>query len=276
MITTVERDLSVGKQCELIQLARSTYYYEPIRESELNLRLMEMIDQQYIITPFYGHRKMTEELKKNGEHVNKKRINRLMKLMCLETMYPKPRTSISNKEHYKFPYLLNNLKIEKPNQVWGTDITYIPIETGFLYLVAILDLFSRYVISWKLSNNMESDFCMQALEEALRNGIKPEIMNSDQGAQYTSKVWTELLKKQRVAISMSSKGRCWDNIFVERLWRSLKYEEVYPKNYTTGKEAKEGIDWYLNFYNNERLHERLAYNTPKGVYLEKQNVGLKQ
>ena len=187
--------------------------------------------------------------------------------MGLEAMYPKPRTSIGNKEHYKFPYLLNNLKIVKPNQVWGTDITYIPLETGYLYLVAILDLFSRYVISWNISNNMESDFCIQALEEALENGIKPEIMNSDQGAQYTSKAWTELLKKQSVAISMSGKGRCWDNIFVERLWRSLKYEEVYPKNYSTGKEAKDGIDWYFNFYNDKRLHEKLAYNTPKGIYI---------
>lgn len=268
MISTVGNNLSIARQCDLIQLARSTYYYDPVPESERNLFLMKMIDQQYIITPFYGHRKMTEELKKNGEHVNKKRILRLMKVMGLEAMYPKPRTSIGNKEHYKFPYLLNNLKIVKPNQVWGTDITYIPVETGYLYLVAILDLFSRYVISWNISNNMESDFCIQALEEALKMGIKPEIMNSDQGAQYTSKAWTELLKKQNVAISMSGKGRCWDNIFVERLWRSLKYEEVYPKSYSTGKEAKDGIDWYFDFYNNKRLHEKLAYNTPKGVYLK--------
>lgn len=267
MIIAVENDLPIARQCELIQLARSTYYYDPVPESELNLRLMKMIDQQYIIAPFYGHRKITEELKKKGEEVNKKRILRLMKVMGLEAMYPKPRTSIGNKEHYKFPYLLNNLKIVKPNQVWATDITYIPLETGYLYLVAILDLYSRYVLSWNISNNMESDFCIQALEEALENGMKPEIMNSDQGAQYTSKAWTELLKKQSVAISMSGKGRCWDNIFVERLWRSLKYEEVYLKNYSTGKEAKDGIDWYFNFYNNKRLHEKLAYNTPKGIYI---------
>ena len=266
MIITVENDLSIARQCELIQLARSTYYYDPLPESELNLQLMRMIDEQYIITPFYGHRKMTEQLKKTGEQVNKKRILRLMKVMGLEAMYPKPRTSIGNKEHYKFPYLLNNLKIVKPNQVWGTDITYIPLETGYLYLVAILDLFSRYVIAWNISNNMESDFCIQALEEALRNGIIPEIMNSDQGAQYTSKAWTGLLKKQSIAISMSGKGRCWDNIFVERLWRSLKYEEVYPKNYSTGQEAKEGIDWYFHFYNNKRLHEKLRYNTPQDIY----------
>lgn len=267
MISTVENDLPITKQCELVQLARSTYYYDPVPESELNLRLMKMIDQQYITTSFYGHRKMTEELKKNGEWVNKKRILRLMKIMGLEAIYPKPRTSIGNKDHYKFPYLLSKLKIDKPNQVWGTDITYIGLETGYLYLVAILDLFSRYVISWNISNNMESDFCVEALEEALESGMRPEIMNSDQGAQYTSKAWTELLKRQNIAISMSGKGRCWDNIFVERLWRSLKYEEVYPKNYLTAKEARDGIDWYFNFYNDKRLHEKLAYNTPKGVYL---------
>ena len=268
MISAVERNLSIVRQCDLIQLARSTYYYDPVPESEYNLLLMKMIDQQYLITPFYGHRKMTEELKQNGEPVNKKRVLRLMKKMGLEAMYPKPRTSISNKEHYKFPFLLDNLKIVRPNQVWGTDITYIPVETGYLYLVAILDLFSRYVISWNISNNMESDFCIQALDDAFRKGVKPEIMNSDQGSQYTSKAWTESLRKQNVSISMSGKGRCWDNIFVERLWRSLKYEEVYPKNYSTGKEAKDGIDWYLDFYNNKRLHEKLAYNTPKGIYLK--------
>lgn len=267
-----ENDLSIIKQCKLMNVSRSTYYYDPIPESELNLRLMKMIDKQYIITPFYGHRRMTEVLKNQGEKVNKKRIHRLMRVMNLETMYPKPRTSIGNKEHYKYPYLLQDLNIIKPNQVWGTDITYIPIETGYLYLVAILDLFSRYVMSWVLSNNMESDFCIQAIDKALSTGMKPQILNSDQGAQYTSKVWIELLKKQNIAISMSGKGRCWDNIFVERLWRSLKYEEVYPKNYLTGKEAKDGIDWYFNFYNDERLHEKLAYKTPKGVHLGKKEV----
>ena len=267
MVSSVEEHLTIARQCELINLPRSTYYYKPIPESELNLRLMRMIDQQYLITPFYGHRKMTEELKKKGEFVNKKRVHRLMKEMNLEATYPKPRTSIGRKGDYKYPYLLNNLNINKPNQVWGTDITYIPIETGYLYLVAIIDFYSRYVISWALSNNMECDFCIEAIEEALRMGINPEIINSDQGAQYTSKAWTELLKKRNIAISMSGKGRCWDNIFVERLWRSLKYEEVYPKNYETGKEAKEGIDWYFTFYNNERIHERLVYKTPKSVYL---------
>lgn len=225
-----------------------------------------MIDEQYLTTPFYGHRSMTHELNRKGEFVNKKRVHRLMKMMGLVTMYPKPRLIEWTKEHYKYPYLLNNVKITRPNQVWGTDITYIPIETGYLYLIAILDLFSRYVVSWVLSNNMEVDFCVQALEKALRIGFRPEILNSDQGVQFTSKAWTEVLKREGIMISMSGKGRCWDNIFVERLWRTVKYEEVYPKNYVTGQEAQEGLDWYFNFYNTQRIHTSLVQKVPKEVY----------
>lgn len=265
MIDT-EENLSIIKQCELMGLARSSYYYEPVPESELNLQLMKMIDKQYLITPFYGSRRMTEELKSKGEVVNRKRIQRLMKIMGLEAMYPKPNTSVNRKEDYKYPYLLKNLKIDKPNQAWGTDITYIPTETGFLYLVAVLDLFSRYVVSWGISDTLESDFCIHAVEKALTVIGKPEILNSDQGSQYTSKGYTSLLKKNGIAISMSGKGRCWDNIFVERLWRSFKYEEVYLKNYSTGKEVKEGTDWYFNFYNNNRIHAKLNYMTPKMVH----------
>lgn len=247
-------------------LARSSYYYNPIPESELNLRLMRMIDEQYLISPFYGSRRMTQVLRKRGEDLNRKKSQRLMRLMGLEAMYPKPKTSIGNKEHYKHPYLLKNLKIEKPNQVWGTDITYIPTEKGFLYLVAILDLYSRYVVSWEISDTLESDFCVYAVEKALKNAGRPEILNSDQGSQYTSKGYTNLLRENDIAISMSGKGRCWDNIFVERLWRSFKYEEVYLKGYSSGEEAKEGTDWYFNFYNNERIHEKLSYMTPKMVH----------
>jgi len=261
----LEENLPVVKQCKLLGLSRSSYYYKPTPESELNLRLMKMIDEQYLITPFYGSRRMTEVLKAKGEDVNRKRLQRLMRLMGIEIMYPKPKTSIGNKE-YKHPYLLKELKINRPNQVWGTDITYIPTEIGYLYLVAILDLFSRYVVSWKISNSLESDFCIYAVENAIKNIGKPEIMNSDQGVQYTSKCYINLLKKHNISISMSGKGRCWDNIFVERLWRSLKYEEVYPKAYSTGKEAKEGTDWYFNFYNNVRLHEKLGYTTPQVVH----------
>lgn len=228
---------------------------------------MRMMDELYLTAPFYGHRTMTIELRRKGEHANKKRIRRLMKEMNLVAMYPKPRFDKELKEHYKHPYLLSNLKITKPNQVWGTDITYIPIQTGYLYLVAILDLYSRYVVSWVLSNNMEVDFCIRAMKIALKSGFKPEILNSDQGSQFTSKAWTELLKREGILISMSGKGRCWDNIFVERLWRTLKYEEVYPKNYATGLEAKQGLDWYFNFYNTERIHTSLAGKIPKEVYL---------
>lgn len=227
---------------------------------------MKLIDQLYLKAPFYGHRSMTNELKKMGEGVNKKRVHRLMKKMGLVTMYPKPRFNANLKEDYKYPYLLSNLTISRPNQVWGTDITYIPIETGYLYLVAILDLYSRYVVSWILSQNMEVDFCIEALENALRSGFKPEIMNSDQGSQFRSKAWTNVLKEEGITISMSGKGRCWDNIFVERLWRSLKYEEVYIKGYETTIEAEQGLSCYFNFYNGERIHTSLGKKVPKEVY----------
>ena len=212
---------------------------------------------------------MRIELMKRGEDVNRKRVQRLMRIMGLEAMYPKPRTSIGNKHHYKYPYLLKSLDIIAPNQVWGTDITYVPVEDGYLYLVAILDLFSRYVVSWGVSDTLESDFCVDAVKSALKKGNKPKILNSDQGAQYTSKAYTELLKINGIAISMSGRGRCWDNIFVERLWRSYKYEEVYLKNYSTEREMVEGSDCYFNFYNNQRPHQRLDYSTPREIYYTK-------
>lgn len=265
-MVTLDSELSIIKQCNLIGIARSTYYYQPLQESTYNLRLMRMIDELYLTAPFYGHRSMTNELNKRGEQVNKKRIHRLMKTMGLVTMYPKPRFNPGSMENYRYPHLLNGLQITRPNQVWGTDITYIPIESGYLYLVAILDLFSRYVVSWVLSNNMEVDFCIEAVEKALKTGAKPKILNSDQGAQFTSKAWTSVLKREEIAISMSGKGRCWDNIFVERLWRTLKYEEVYLKNYTTGLEAKEGLEWYFDFYNTQRIHTSLDRKVPKEVY----------
>jgi len=227
---------------------------------------MRMIDEQYLTTPFYGSRRMTIMLKNKNEIVNRKKVQRLMIKMGLEAMYARPKTSIGNKEHYKFPHLLKGLDICRPNQVWGTDITYIPTETGYLYLAAILDLYSRYVLSWKLSDSLEGDFCVDILEEALKRGIKPEIFNTDQGAQYTSKAHTAVLQRFNIAISMSGKGKCWDNIFVERLWRSLKYEEVYPGNYVDGKQARDRINWYFNFYNNERVHQSLDYETPNSIH----------
>jgi putative transposase len=227
---------------------------------------MRLIDEMYLVAPGYGSRKMTEELKNNGEIVNRKKVQRLMRLMGLEVKYPKPRTTFSNKEHYKYPYLLKNLTITKPNQVWGTDITYIPMEKHFVYLVAIIDLYSRYVLSWEISENLESDFCIKALTAAFKNYGTPKIINSDQGTQYTSIAYTEIVKNHGVSISMSGRGRCWDNIFVERLWRSLKQEEVYLKCYETKVEAVNNINDYFYFYNNRRLHQSLKYKTPAFVY----------
>lgn len=259
-------NISVAKQCQLLGVPRSTFYYEPRPESTENLRLMRLIDQLYLKAPSYGHRSITTELKKMGEEVNRKRIRRLMHKMGQVAIYPRPRFKVASKDDYKYPYLLNGLKVKKPNQVWGSDITFIPTEDGYLYLVAIVNLYSRYVVSWVLSNNMEVEFCIQALKKALKTGFKPEIINTDQGSQFTSKSWTTLLKKEEITISMSGKGRCWDNIFVERLWRSLKYEEVYLKGYTSAKEARSGIDSYFNFYNRERSHTGIGSKVPQEVY----------
>lgn len=209
---------------------------------------------------------MTTELKKMGEDVNRKRVRRLMNVMGLIAMYPRPRLNMASRECYKYPYLLNGLDITRPNQVWGSDITFIPVENGYLYLIAIMDLFSRYVVSWILSNSMEVEFCLQALKKAFRTGIRPEIINTDQGSQFTSKSWTGLLNNEGVAISMCGKGRCWDNIFVERLWRSLKYEEVYLKGYATVNEAQSGLDSYFRFYNEERSHTSIGSRVPQEVY----------
>ncbi len=269
MIHVAEDNLPIAQQCKLLSLARSSYYYEPVPESKHNLRLMRMIDEAYLIAPFHGSRQMTNILRQQGEVINRKRVQRLMRAMGLEAMYAKPKTSVGNKEHYKYPYQLKGLEISFPNHVWGTDITYIPIEDGYIYLTAVLDIFSRYVISWTFSDSLESDFCIQAVENALKNEQKPKILNSDQGVQYTSKGYTGLLKENDITISMSGKGRCWDNIFVERLWRSLKYEEVYLKSYSTAKEAIEGIDWYFHYYNNQRLHQKLGYKPPRAVYYGK-------
>jgi putative transposase len=267
-----EANLSISKQCDLLGLPRSTAYYKSKKNLEPDLKLMRIIDELYLKSPCFGSRTMKQELKRKGERVNRKKIQRLMKLMGIEAMYPKPRTTIGNKEHYKYPYLLNNVEIKNPNEVWGIDITYIPILGGYIYLVAILDLYSRFVVSWMISETLESDFCVAALEKALKSGVKPKILNSDQGSQFTSKNFIGKLKKHGIAISMSGKGRCWDNIFVERLWRSLKYENVYLQMYETKEEAQKGIDQYFKFYNEERLHKKLGYATPKERYYEEKMV----
>jgi putative transposase len=230
------------------------------------LLLMNLIDQEYTAHPFYGSRRMTAWLNVGGYFVNRKRVQRLMRTMGLEAIYPKRNLSKANLAHKKYPYLLRGLEITAPNQVWSTDITYIRMSTGFAYCTAILDWYSRYVIAWRVSNTIDNGFCLEALEEALENG-KPDIFNTDQGVQFTSSAFTGLLERALIKISMDGRGRALDNIFVERLWRSLKYEDIYLRDYESVKQAREGISRYFGFYNNERLHQSLAYRCPRDVYL---------
>jgi putative transposase len=253
------------KQCELLSLSRSSYYYEPARESELNLTLMKLIDGVYTEWPFYGSRKITGELVKKGYQINRKRTQRLMQKMGLRVVYPRPNLSKPNEAHKTYPYLLRGLIIEGVNHVWSTDITYVPVRKGYLYLVAILDWFSRYVLTWKLSNSLESNFCIEVLEEALEKG-KPKIFNSDQGCQFTSNRFVGILESHAIQISMDGKGRAFDNIFVERLWRTVKYEEVYCKAYESFEEAQRNLKDYFKFYNEKRIHQSLGYKTPGEIY----------
>ena len=259
--------LSVVRQCELLDISRSSVYYNPVEASEYELGLMELIDSQYLQTPFYGSRKMTACLRRQGHQVNRKRVQRLMRRMGIEAIYRRPNTSRRDSGHKVYPYLLRGVQIDKVNQVWATDITYIPMARGFMYLVCIMDWHSRYVLSWRLSNTLEADFCVDALEEAL-SSVVPGIFNTDQGSQFTSEVFTSVLSNRGVQISMDSAGSYMDNVFVERLWRSVKYEEVYLKVYESVAEARAGIGAYLNFYNNERPHQALDYRTPAQVFEE--------
>jgi len=258
----------VWRQCKLMGLARSSYYYEPCGESEYNRSLMKLIDELYTEHPSLGSPKVTKLLRNMGHEVNHKRIERLMRVMGLAAVYPKPRTSIPDAAARKYPYLLAGLAIERPDQVWATDITYIRMRTGFAYLAAIMDWYSRYVLSWRLSIFIDAAFCVEALEEALSRGW-PEIFNSDQGAQFTSEAFTKPLLDRSVAISMDGRGRYMDNIFVERLWRSVKYEEVYLKDYADVWEAEREISRYLRWYNEVRPHQALGYATPAQVYFDR-------
>lgn len=259
-------NLSIIRQCDLLDVPRSTYYYEPIQETEYNLKIMREIDLIYLDNPSFGSRMMTACLAKKGFKVNRKRVLRLMKLMGVEALYPKPKVRTTIPGYTRFPYLLSDIKICFKNQVWGTDITYIPLNGGYLYLVAFIDLYSRFVLSWKLSNSLESSFCIEALEIALQHGL-PEIINSDQGVQYTSHTYIDLVKNKGAKLSMSGKGKCWDNIFVERFWRTLKYEEVYLKQYSNSIEAQDNIDNYIQKYNKKRPHSALGYKTPVEIYM---------
>lgn len=266
MIDHVRPELSVRRQCELLNVSRSGLYYEPEPTSPDELALMRRIDELHLQYPFYGSRKLADALRKEGRDANRKRIQRLMRLMGIESMAPKPKTSEPHPEHVRYPYLLRGLAIRRVNQVWATDITYIPMKTGWAYLVAIIDWYSRRVLSWRLSNTLDTRFCIEALEEALERFGKPEIFNSDQGAQFTAEDFTKPLRDRGIAISMDGKGRCLDNVFVERLWRSLKYEEVYLHAYDDVAEARAGIGRYLAFYNDERAHQALGYQTPASFY----------
>ena len=261
------------QQCELLRLTRATLYYEPAGETAANLRLMRRIDEEYTAHPFYGSRKMTVWLREHGESVNRKRVQRLMRLMGLEAIYPKPRLSTAGLGHRIYPYLLRNVAMERPDQVWSTDITYVPLAQGFMYLAATIDWYSRYVVAWRLSNTLDGRFCLEALEEALARG-KPEIFNSDQGAQFTAQAWTGRLESAGVQVSMDGRGRCLDNVFVERLWRSVKYEDVYLRGYEAVPDLERGLGRYFGFYNQERPHQSLGYRTPAKVYGERTNACL--
>lgn len=258
--------LSVGKQCALLSISRSSFYYEPKGETEMNLDLMRLIDKQFLETPFYGVRQMTWHLRNEEHLVNEKRIRRLMRLMGLMPIYQKPNTSKAAKGHKIYPYLLRGLRVDRPNQVWCADITYLPMRRGFLYLVAIMDWHTRKVLAWRISNTLEAGFCVDALNEAIHKYGLPEIMNTDQGSQFTSFAWTDRLRRSGVHISMDGKGRFLDNIFVERLWRSQKYECVHLHAWETGSEAKAGVRKWIEFYNHKRPHSALGGKPPAVVY----------
>ena len=267
--TMIRRDipgLSLSRQCEVLSISRSSFYYAPKGESVENLALMRRIDELFLKYPFYGSRQMVRQLRREGSRVGRHRVRRLMRLMGLQAIYQAPRTSDPHPEHRIYPYLLNGMKIDRPNQVWCADITYIPVQRGFLYLVAIMDWATRHVLAWRLSNTMDASFCVEALAEALSNYGEPDIFNTDQGSQFTSFGFTGVLKSAKITISMDGRGRCMDNIFIERLWRSLKYEAVYLHELTDGFKAERVISTWINFYNTERPHSALADRTPAEAY----------
>jgi putative transposase len=258
-------EIPLIRQCELVGLSRSSYYYSPRPVSPLNDLLMKLIDKQYTKTPFYGAPNMTVWLRRRGYKVNHKRIERLMRIMGIQAIFPKKRMSVPNKEHTVYPYLLRDMTISAPNEVWTTDLTYVRMRKGFIYLVAVMDWFTRYVLSWKISTTLDAAFCIDALERSLEAG-RPKIFNSDRGSQFTGREFTGILEAQGISISMDGRGRVFDNIFIERLWRTVKYEEVYLKDYVDVWDAESNIDHYFRFYNTERPHTALQKKTPHEVY----------
>ncbi len=274
MITREHPELSLSRQCEVLSISRSSFYYAPMGESPATLALMRRIDELFLKYPFYGSRQMARQLRRQGVRVGRHRVRRLMRLMGLAAIYQAPRTSAPHPEHRVYPYLLKGMAIARPNQVWCADITYIPVQRGFLYLVAIMDWATRHVLAWRLSNTMDAGFCVEALNEALARYGKPEIFNTDQGSQFTSFDFTGVLKEAGVVISMDGRGRCMDNIFIERLWRSLKYEAVYLHELTDGFRAERVIRDWIDFYNTERPHSALGDRTPAEAYGARQPVDM--
>ena len=264
MIDPQHPEISIRRQCALVGLNRSTLYWKPAEETALNLTLMRMIDAQFMRTPCYGYRRMTVYLREQGQAVNGKRVKRLMRKMGLLAVYPRPRTSQAAPQHPKYPYLLRGLEIQHPNQVWSADITYAPLPKGFVYLVAVIDWYSRFVLSWQLSNTLDGAFCLEALHQALDYG-QPEIFNTDQGAQFTAQAFTSTLEAAGIRISMDGRGRALDNIFVERLWRTVKYEDSYIRDYASVTERVRGLEAYFHFYNHQRYHQSLDYTVPAAV-----------
>jgi putative transposase len=266
MVDPQHHKLSVSEQCHLLSIHRSGLYYKPRGETLLNMHLMKIIDREFFDKPFYGVRRMTHHLKHMSYRVNKKRIERLYRLMDLRVIYPKKHLSKPGKGHTLYPYLLKGLTIDRPNQVWSTDITWIPMKKGFMYMIAIIDLYSRYVVNWSISNSMDAAWCREVLTEAIEKYGAPEIFNTDQGSQFSSLLFTDVLKANNVRISMDGKGRAIDNIFIERLWRSVKYEYAYLNPSNGGLELYQGMKKYMDFYNNQRPHQSLKYQVPKTVF----------
>jgi len=268
MIVARRPRLSIVRQCELLALGRSGVYYRPAPESPFNLTLMRLIDEAFMESPFYGTRQMVRHLRRQGYEVGRKRVSRLMKIMGLSPIYQRPKTTVPHPEHKIYPYLLRDEVIERPNQTWCADITYLPMRRGFLYLVAIMDWHSRKVLSWRLSNTMHADFCIEALDEAFARYGRPEIFNTDQGSQFTGTDFTGVLSNAKVKISMDGRGRWMDNVFIERLWRSVKYECVYLHAFETGSELRQGLAKWISFYNTRRPHSQFDGRTPDEVYFQ--------
>jgi len=268
MIDPWESKMSVANQCRVLNVSRSSFYYKGKPMSAEDLELMRLIDEHYLNHPCAGSRSMRNHLRRLGLKINRKKVQRLMRLMGIEAVYPKPKTSRPHPAHKVYPYLLINTVVERPNQVWSADITYIPMSRGFMYLVSVMDWYSRKVLSWRISNTLDTDFCVEALFEALSGFERPEIFNTDQGAQFTATAFTEVLKSHQVQISMDGRGRVQDNIFIERLWWSLKYQYLYLWSFDNGADLQKGLDRWFKFYNTERSHQALDNLTPDEVYFD--------